>query len=61
LTIKSLAEHITQIICENYPEEDWFSIWVEIGADLDLDPTVAPWYGIKDCMHVKCGNVKVME
>ena len=59
MTIKSLAEQLAQMICENYQEEDWFDIWVQIAANLDLDPTTAPWYGVKDCMHVKCGNVKV--
>ena len=61
MTIKSLAEQLAQMICENYAEEQWFDIWVQIGANLDLDPTTAPWYGVKDCMHVKCGNVGLEE
>ena len=61
MTIKSMAEQLAQKIVENHPEEDWFDVLVLTAANLDLDPTTAPWYGVVDCMHVKYGNVKVRE
>ena len=61
MSIKLFSEQLAQMIIENYPEEDWFQIWVETGGNLDLDPTVAPWFGVVDCMHVKCANVKVSD